>query len=342
MITYAFMGLFAITYALVTLWGVRYFPDKDSFLSKEDAGFLRALWCIIVILVHVPAIFQNPIQDMLGSFAYIGVTFFFLTSGFGLKYSVAHKEGYMKHFWRRRLPGLLVPAAIICVVIIVALTILGSSAYWSFIYNSICWVFVLLVLYVAFWLVYRVIPALFRLSDGRWQDVTICLIVVAFSLIDRFTSFKVTLIWVVEPLGFAYGVIAACHIEKIKRRIGEKWLLKTLILLVLSLALGVAYLKFKYVPVAGDYIIKILLGIAITMLIFQALGRIKVGNRVNRFIGNISYEVFLAHGFVLNMMALVFRKHPDMSGPYICACILATILLAAVVNRLSRLITRKK
>ena len=61
------------------------FKGKQSdFFDLENSACMRGFWSIIVMLVHVPTQFQNQIQDMLGSFAYIGVTFFFMTSSYGL------------------------------------------------------------------------------------------------------------------------------------------------------------------------------------------------------------------------------------------------------------------
>lgn len=56
-----------------------------SFFNLTNTTAMRGFWCIIVILVHIPAVYQNRIQDLMGSFAYIGVTFFFMTSAYGLK-----------------------------------------------------------------------------------------------------------------------------------------------------------------------------------------------------------------------------------------------------------------
>lgn len=49
---------------------------EKHFFDKDNSNALRGFWCLIVVLVHVPELYQNRIQDMLGSFAYIGVTFF--------------------------------------------------------------------------------------------------------------------------------------------------------------------------------------------------------------------------------------------------------------------------
>lgn len=46
--------------------------DTDShFFNKENSNALRGFWCLIVVLVHVPGAYQNRIQDIIGSFAYI-------------------------------------------------------------------------------------------------------------------------------------------------------------------------------------------------------------------------------------------------------------------------------
>ena len=76
MLTYVLMIVLVLVLAVIALWGVRFIPNKDSFMSFEDTRFLRGFWCIVIAFVHVPASFQNQIQDMIGSFAYIGVTFF--------------------------------------------------------------------------------------------------------------------------------------------------------------------------------------------------------------------------------------------------------------------------
>lgn len=344
MITYAAMGVLVLAIALITVWGFKYSPEKDSFLSKGDAIFFRGFWCIIVVLVHIPAVYQNRIQDMIGSFGYIGVTFFFLTSAFGIKNSIAHKENYMDRFWRNRIPGLLIPAFFVAVIIVIGQVIAGlPETIPAMLYNSMCWLIVLLLFYFVVWAVYFISLKVFKQKEGHWQDAVICLIVLAFSLIDRFTDVKITLIWIVEPLGFAYGIMAACNSEKIKQWIAKKWLAKVIVLFILSVALGLMYLKFKPVPVFGDYLLKIVLGMSLTMLIFQATGKIKVGNKANNFLGNISYEIFLIHGFVLDTLAILFKDRSDLSGLYICSSLVVTVIMAVIIDRLSRpLIKRLK
>ena len=167
MLTYVLMGLLVLGLAITTLWGIKYQPDKNSFMTIEDTTFLRGFWCIIVVLVHVPAMFQNRIQDMLGSFAYIGVTFFFMTSAYGLKWSMEHKPGYMDHFWKRRLPGILIPALIANAFSVIIHGFAGDDITFLSFLNINSWVKVLLLYYFVFWIVYKMVPKLIGGGTGR-------------------------------------------------------------------------------------------------------------------------------------------------------------------------------
>ena len=157
MTTIILMLSLVLVFAVIAILGVRYKPDKDSFFDLKDTVVLKGLFCVIVVLVHVPSQYQNPIQDGIGSFAYIGVTFFFMTSAFGLMYNVAQKEGYLREFWRRRLPPLLIPA-LLCNALSIAVSTMEKNqiTLWSAI-NIGAWVKVLLLYYFSFWII-KIIP----------------------------------------------------------------------------------------------------------------------------------------------------------------------------------------
>jgi len=330
MLTNALMGLLVLALAVTTLWGIKYDPRKDSFMSIEDTTFLRGFWCIIVALVHVPAAYQNRIQDMLGSFAYIGVTFFFMTSAYGLKWNLENKPGYMDNFWRRRLPQILIPAFIANAFGVIVRGLNGEAfSPLSFININAC-VKVLLLYYFVFWLIYGIMPGF--IGGGYWQDTAMCLIVVAFSLLDYFTTLKITQIWLVEPLGFAYGIVVTNNRALIKKWMSNKWAIKSIVLLFVAVLLGVSYLKFKPVIFWGDYLLKIVLGIAITAFIFEVIFKFKVGNQVNRLLGNISYEVYILHDAIFLLLIIVFGKHVD-SGIYIICVLCITLGLAMLLKK---------
>lgn len=111
-----------------------------------------------------------------------------------------------------------------------------------------------------------------------------------------------------------------------------------MILLFISMGLGVAYLKLKPIAFFGDYLLKILLGIAITAFIFEVISSLKVGNKVNSFLGNISYEVYLLHGGVFSILATII---PDInSGLFVVLSIMLTVALAYLLNQICKPIVR--
>jgi len=337
MLTYALMGILVLWLALSSLWGIKFDSNKNSFMSIEDTVFLRGFWCIIVVLVHVPADYHNRIQDMLGSFAYIGVTFFFMTSAYGLKWSIDHKVGYMDGFWRRRLPPILVPALIASAFNVAAKGINGDPISVLSFLNINNWIKVLLLYYVVFWVIYGLLPR--KLNMGGAQDFIMCLVVLVLSLIDYFTKFKITMIWVVEPLGFAYGILAAKWSESIRKWMSRQWLIKCISLGISAGILGIAYLKFKPVFFWGEYMLKLVLGIAITLFMYEVLSKLKVGNRVNAFLGSISYEVYILNVAVFKML-MSFGVQWN-SGQMIITALVVTVLLAWILKQVSGLILKR-
>lgn len=109
MMTNLIMAGILLVLAALLLAGAKYRPNGEHFFNRENSGAMRGFWCLIVVLVHIPATYQNRAQDMLGSFAYVGVTFFFLTSACGLRLAAVKRPESLKAFWRNRLPKLLVP-----------------------------------------------------------------------------------------------------------------------------------------------------------------------------------------------------------------------------------------
>ena len=337
--TYFFMGIVLLGMAALVLYGARYDSSKASFLSLEDSVFLRGFWCLVVVITHVTEPYQNRIQDMISSFGFIAVTFFFMTSGFGLKYSLMRKKDYMKGFLVRHLPPLLLPALIAQVLLTLVRSIDGAPFSILAAINISNWVKILVFFYLLFWVIYGILPRF--VPEGRWQDVLMCAIVVACSLIDRFTAFKITFIWIVEPLGFAYGIFAANHQKAIEDFMGRKWLPKVLFSLAASGILGILYLKFKTVEIYGDFLLKIILGIAIEYFIFQLLFRFRVGNRASRFLGKISYEVYLIHELAFMILMMADRDSRLNPGLGVLCGIALTVVFAAVFNSLTKIILNK-
>ena len=332
MVTYICMGLIVLFLAFEVLFKAKLQDENKGFFDLSNTKAMRGFWCFIIILVHTPEVFQNPVQDMIGSFAYIGVTFFFMTSAYGLKIGVSKDPDSIKYFWRKRLPKLLIPYYLVSFLGALFLLLEGKAIYWPDVLLVRRWVLWLLICYIIFWIVYRIAPG------GRYNDIIISATVIILSLTVFFLEKYISgTTWTTEIYGFVWGLLLANTKDRFKAFGVKSWLVKSAVLCAASGVLGIAYLKFKTVYFAGGYLLKIILGFMILLFILEVTTRVAIGNRISLFLGGISYEIFLLHGHVFGVFEHFFRGIG--SGAGILSVIVTTVLLAVIVNAAGRILT---
>lgn len=307
------------------LAGAKFRPDGAHFFDRENSGAMRGFWCLIVVLVHVPAGYQNRLQDMIGSFAYVGVTFFFLTSAYGLRLAAEKRPESIRYFWRHRLPKLLVPCVLANAVRMAAYVAGGSRVSPWMLVRIGGWVRWLLVCYLIFWLCYRFL-------SEKYRDWAVCGLAAVFSL-AVYGMKPDTTTWCPEVLGFAWGILLGRWKNRFTGWTDKGWLAKNAGLCLLAGILGVGYLMGKGIPFWGDYVLKIVLGVAILGFVLGLNTKISMGNRVSRLLGTISYEVFLLHDVSFFVLEKAF---PGLnSGVFILMSLLVTAALSLAVQRIS-------
>lgn len=327
MMTYMIMLFIVGFLCLLLAAGVKLMDSCNHFFDKTNTNALRGFWCLIVVLVHIPAAYQNKIQDMIGSFAYIGVTFFFMTSSYGLSLSVANNPATLKDFWIKRLPKLLIPCLIInCVTAFFNYMKGNEISIWSFIWIN-DWVQWLLICYLIFWATHK--------YSGKYQNAAICIFVILFSLIVYVCKHWIErTTWCTEVFGFVWGVMLFKFKDSFVRWMQSKWFAKCLILCMIAGLLGISYLKLKPVVFYGDYLLKILLGISITVFMLAVNTHLSIGNRVSNFLGSISYEVYMLHGTVFGLVNFIMPSIE--SGLFILFSIIITVALSKLIQIFSK------
>ncbi len=301
---------------------------QASFFDLDTSGAMRGFWCLVVVLVHIPEMYQNPLQDAVGSFAYIGVSFFFLTSSYGLTLSaLKDPEGFTKGFWKRRLSRLLLPMLCVNILTILAELIFTRSFEPLTLLRINGWVRDLLAFYFIMWAMHRFLPKSF---SAKKKSLLVLIPVFIFSVCIYVFNGMYIFGWPTEIYGCIYGVLLALYKDKFLEFTKRKWFLKSAMFFAASVILGLLYLKLKGIPFLGDYIIKIVLGIAILGLIFVLNSKISLGNPVSRFLGGISYEVYLVHSVAF----IILQSLPITldSGVFILGAIILTILFATGIN----------
>lgn len=302
----------------------------DCFFDTRSTGCMRGIWCIIIVLVHIPEAYQNPIQDLLGSFAYVGVTFFFMTSGYGLTLSAkTDPVKTTKGFWQRRLPKLLMPMLLVNILrVAAAYCATGEFAPLGFLHIN-GFVRQLLLFYFLFWLVFRFLPAKYNTKCA-----VVCICVLIFSIAIYCWETNPLFSWPAESFGFLYGVLLACGKERFVAFAKKRWLAKSAVACALALVLGVMYLKFKNVTFFGDYMVKTDLGFAILLFILLLTVKFPFGNRISGFFGSISYEIYLLHDVIF---LILINFYAEMNaGIFVVASLLLTAGVSVLVHKLSK------
>ena len=72
--------------------------DEQELMSKDNTQVMKGLACFIVMLSHLGL--EEKYQIM-GTLHWLAVSFFFMSSGYGLTYSYYNKAGYIYKFYKR-------------------------------------------------------------------------------------------------------------------------------------------------------------------------------------------------------------------------------------------------
>lgn len=337
-ITYLIMCLIIAFMIFSILWKARVPGNSEHFFNLENTKALRGFWCYWVIIVHLPEIYGNRIQDLIGSFGYVGITFFFMTSGFGLALINEKRKDSIRIFWRKRLPKILITGVVANLLsILLYIVLFHYKVNWLSVLNVEEWIKWLLVCYLFFWLCCLIFKKNARLG------YYVCCAAVAVSsfviyLLEHFGIYRET-IWVTECYGFAWGILLAVFYKEFVKWAERKWIKNVIVMLVLSLVLGIGYVIFKPVFIFGEYLLKILLGIAITLFMLLLNIKVSVGNKLINYLGDITLEIYVIHQ---TAYVLIYLIYPELSsGMFLLVSMVLSVALASVVHFISNYLANK-
>ena len=206
--------------------------DDNAFFGKVYTTVLKGLCCLIVIYVHIPIDFRNPLQDAIGSFAYVCVTIFFLISSYGMMLSVEKNKDYLKTFWRNRLVALLLPCLFVNIVAFGLFFLSTSEMNFTLLYDINHYVVILLEWCVWFYIVQLCKRKWFPENEGLGDILLICGTLLSslymYLGVDAMVSAEAG--WPFERMGLIYGVILYRYFEKIKNWMDKHRLIKTMLM----------------------------------------------------------------------------------------------------------------
>jgi len=324
--------LVAILFASV-LW--KSVPKEGPFsFDKNFTGVLKGVSAIVIVFVHVPELYHNAVQRMVMSFGFVAVTLFFMISAYGMQFSANRSpDKYLSHFWRNRLASLLIPCLL--VNLFWALFNVWSECDFPLLKYMPGYVWVLLQYCVLFFVV-MFCQQKFKIKPSV-SHVVLAVAVVASSLYLYLSSPNASdsaqMGWCYERFGLVWGLLLFVFFAKIADFISYRWLPKTFALGLLSLVLGVAYVMNKTVWFYGEYLLKIALGFVIVSFVLILSRKRSFGNAVVNHLGVISYEIYLSHEFMMQVISYFF---PTLSsGVFLVLTMILTIVFSTVVHQMS-------
>lgn len=334
--------LLTLALFLPIIWNTKAPKNNEIFFDKDYTNVLKGIFSIVVVFVHIPVGYQNVMQDAIGSFAYIGVTGFFMISAYGMQYGFEHNPNYLATFPINRLTTLLIPNIIINLFAFVAQRIsFGIDLSWDFIFTLNRYVIILL----EYCLLYFIVQHLsLRFSfKSYYSDIILIVCVFGSSLFLYLNANAdednlMPSDWCYERMGLVWGLLIYRYFNAFKSWLVTNFSIKFVCFLISSVILGLLYLQFKHVWFIGEYLLKIILGVSILIFCFLSTIKINLTNPYTRLLGNISYETYLLHGFIANILILLYPQFN--SGLYVWCVFGFTLFLSYWIHLLdNKLIT---
>lgn len=315
-----------VLWLILILYGLRANKEVGDPLELKQTISLRGICAIEIMIGHIGWITGNEILYANRKAGLLFVGIFFMLSGYGIAYSIGHKEEYLKGFIGNRCLKLLLPAFLTYFLYEIVVIFLFHENEWfvlfqpmKFVQMTNWYVWEQLGLYLVFWMLYKVIP---RRTNFMLMVLSVIFIVIAYVLDINNPIYGSTLCFV---LGLYYYQYKDALEESFMEH-STYWLIVVGIILVGAIG---CFVLLGNRSMIGNPIARNVAAISFSLLLIILLYKIKIGNSISVFLGECSYEIFLVHPFVL---AIFKRLNFSSLVLYSFACIIISIVFARVIH----------
>jgi len=284
----------------VKLWGLR-----DDYLSMDTTQCLRGVLAVLVVCYHLS---QNAVDGSLFHLfiftGFLPVALFFFLTGFGLQKSYAAKPGYARRILTNRIPSVAVPYLIITALYwglhcakgdpMTVDQVLHTFAEGDPIASYSWYILFVLGLYLGYWVSIRCFPG----KNGGILALNLALTVAAVLL---FRALDFPGHWYTSCIVYPMGICWAMVEEK-----WLPWVKKHYYLLAGACFAGFAGLflaVLKYGKGSSALWICWLCCLVFTALVLLVLMKLSFRSRLLRLLGSCSMEIYLLHGFFMQLYA---------------------------------------
>ena len=310
---------------------------NDEYLSHGTTKYYRGLFALVVVFHHLS---QNTASGFIFRFfssaGYLAVAVFFFFSGYGLQKSyMTKKDSYKKGFLLKRIPRVAFPY-IICIIIYWIVASLSGTVYsLADVFGSLIngypivtyswYIISIVVFYLFYWL--------FMLVCNKFYNRIIlygCIWYVLWSLLCIKMNYGTW--WFNASHLLIVGIVWATYEERITKFIGQYYSIIAPIMLISFVVLFlwhnkiISLLPFRY----SSLLLTLLTAVIFVLCVILLSMKVKIGNHILGFLGEISLEIYLVQG--------LFIKHIPIWNEFVW-CIVVTVLSVSLAFVLHKFFT---
>ncbi len=324
---YIFLYLFL---ALLCLLNIQICPtgtDIKRIMNRLHA--LRFIFAVLIIFSHCTAPFF-PLPHILLPLSKIStfcVGYFFISSGFGLAYSVASKPNYLHNFWKKIVDLLLITLFSSVVSTLIQNTVLGTHQTL----HLVNWYMpTLILLYLIFYISYRFFPKN-KFRRVVFLSVVIFVITSVICVLDTVTGLNHRVYYISE-LAFPFGVFIYEYADFLASFLKKNCALPLILAAEIVFSVLALAVPQKGLP---DLIFHNLMILPFGLLLIWLLDRFKISNHIIRTMNPYAPFLYLFQFAVLEILKnyYVTSAHPfDIF--YFWGVLLLTSVLAIALQHL--------
>lgn len=268
------------------------------YISKEDTLILKALAIFLVFFHHYSQVLNRlNIFILFRPLGFIGVTIFLFLSGYGLTEQYQKKINYLNDFFCKTLYKILIPFWLINIIYL----LINMKAQYTF---SLLHVIGILPIDVTMWYMqfllvqYMVFYFIFKYNTNNKSKM---LLLIVFSLIYLIVCRSLEMQKNYYDISFAFSI--GCLFSFYKEEIAV-FLFKNRKIIIPSISL-LLFLTFIYGVQGGGYpsfyqaIMRIFASNLFIIILIYLNGFIKIKNNIIKYVGIISFYIYLVHYKVL-------------------------------------------
>lgn len=306
--------------------------QTGDYFDREQTLEIRGISSFFIVLTHIPRMLEDRggILQGLSYIGYLCVAVFFLYSGYNIAYSYCNKKEYLQGFVSKKILKLYIPFVVTNLFYIIFEIINGGEiSVKGFIFlllggslvNPTAWyVVAIFIFYIVFYVSFKYLHSK---NIVLWSVYTYIFWIIFCGFGEKVGLWNIGEGWYISTLPFVLGVFWMKYKDKINAVLGQYYFIVLFIITSIFASTFIGNIKYNNIVYA------IISATVYPILCNLILMKIRIGNKVWKFFGEISLELYLIHSLILN----IFKSNLlQISNVYLYCCI--TIVISVIVAKI--------